>query len=41
MDCVKLINGRIIMLIDGVNYAEGTYSKLASSTDKQVKAFFE
>jgi phospholipid/cholesterol/gamma-HCH transport system ATP-binding protein len=41
MDCVKLINGRIIMLIDGINYAEGTYSQLASSTDKQVKAFFE
>lgn len=41
MNCVKIIADRIIVLLDGICYAEGTYSELSKSTDKNIKAFFE
>ena len=41
MNCVKAVADRIVMLIDGVCYAEGTYEKLSKSTDKKIKTFFE
>jgi phospholipid/cholesterol/gamma-HCH transport system ATP-binding protein len=31
----------MILLIDGVNYIEGTFDELASSTDPKVQAFFK
>ena len=41
MNCVKMAADRIIMLIDGKCYAEGTYSQLQLSIDPKVKQFFE
>ena len=41
MDCARVIANRIIILQDGVNYAEGTYDELAVNTDPKVKAFFK
>ena len=39
--CVKIVANRIIMLIDGMCYADGTYEELKKSSDKKVKLFFE
>ena len=41
VDCAKVIANRIILLIDGVNYIEGTFDELASSADPKVQAFFK
>ncbi|WP_374399247.1 ABC transporter ATP-binding protein [Flavobacterium sp.] len=41
VDCAKVIANRMILLIDGVNYIEGTFEELASSTDPKVQAFFK
>ena len=41
VDCAKIIANRMILLIDGVNYIEGTFDELASSTDPKVQAFFK
>lgn len=38
---VKLAGERIIMLIDGKCYAQGTYDEMKTSTDPKVRAFFE
>lgn len=41
VDCARAISNRMILLIDGINYAEGTYKELSSSTDKKIQAFFK
>ena len=41
MNCVKITANRIVMLIDGVCYAAGTYEKLSKSTDIKIKQFFD
>lgn len=41
MDCVRMVANRVIMLIEGRNYAEGTYDELLQSGDPAVKTFFE
>ena len=41
VDCAKVIANRMILLIDGINYIEGTFDELASSTDPKVQAFFK
>ena len=41
VDCARVISNRMILLVDGINYAEGTFEELASSTDPKVKAFFK
>jgi phospholipid/cholesterol/gamma-HCH transport system ATP-binding protein len=41
VDCARVISNRIILLIDGINYIEGTYSELSNSGDPKVKAFFK
>ena len=41
MDCARVISNRMIILQDGINYAEGTYESLSKSTDPKVKAFFK
>ncbi|AXT58772.1 ATP-binding cassette domain-containing protein [Aquimarina sp. AD1] len=41
VDCARVISNRIILLVDGINYAEGTYQELIQSNDPQVKAFFK
>ena len=41
MDCARLIADRMILLIDGINYFEGTFEELSSSTDKKIQEFFK
>ncbi|TYP74292.1 ABC transporter ATP-binding protein [Aquimarina intermedia] len=41
VDCARVISNKIILLINGVNYIEGTYKQLVQSTDPLVKAFFK
>ena len=41
MKCIKLTADRIVVLIDGRCYAQGTYEELERSRDKKVKQFFE
>lgn len=41
VDCARVISDRMILLIDGIDYAEGTYEELSSSQDEKIKAFFK
>ena len=41
MNCVKAVADRIVMLIDGACYAQGSYMELKQSTDIKIKTFFE
>lgn len=41
IDCARVIASRMVLLIDGVNYAQGTYGELVSSTDPKISAFFK
>lgn len=41
VDCAKAIANRMILLIDGKNYIEGTFEKLNTSNDPKVQAFFK
>jgi phospholipid/cholesterol/gamma-HCH transport system ATP-binding protein len=41
VDCARVISNRIILLIDGINYIEGTYEELTQSKDPKVQAFFK
>ena len=40
LSCVKITADKIVMLIDGKNYAEGTYEELSKSEDLKVKNFY-
>jgi phospholipid/cholesterol/gamma-HCH transport system ATP-binding protein len=40
MHCVKIVANRIIMLMDGRCYADGTYDELKVSSDKRIQEFF-
>jgi len=41
VDCARVISNRMILLVDGINYAEGTFEELSSSNDPQIQAFFK
>jgi phospholipid/cholesterol/gamma-HCH transport system ATP-binding protein len=41
VDCARAISNRMILLVDGVNYAEGTFEELNASKDPKIKAFFK
>lgn len=41
MDCARVISNRMIILVDGINYAEGTYEELSQMDDPKVQAFFK
>lgn len=41
MNCVKNIADRVILLLDGKCYANGTYDELEHSSDEKIKQFFE
>jgi len=41
MDFARVIGTRMIVLQDGINYAEGSYEELSKSKDPKVKAFFK
>ena len=40
MACAKLTGDRIVILRDGIIYAEGTYDTLENSKDEWVRSFF-
>ncbi len=41
VDCSRVIADRMILLIDGINYAEGSFEELSASTDQKIQAFFK
>jgi len=41
VDCARVVADRVILLIDGKNYIEGTFTELSTSTDAKVRAFFK
>ncbi len=41
VDCARVIANRMILLVDGINYAEGSFEDLSNSEDVKVKAFFK
>ncbi|HVS92845.1 MAG TPA: ATP-binding cassette domain-containing protein [Mucilaginibacter sp.] len=41
MNCVRTTGDRIVLLLDGQCYTEGTFNDLKKSEDKNVKQFFE
>lgn len=41
VDCARVVSNRVILLLDGVNYAEGTFEELTTSNDEKIKAFFK
>ena len=41
VDCARVIANRMILLIDNINYAEGTFEELSNSDDPKIKAFFK
>jgi len=41
MKCAQLTATQMMVLIDGLIYAQGTYEELAESKDKKIKSFFK
>lgn len=41
VDCARYIADRMILLVDGINYAEGTFEQLDASSDPKIQAFFK
>ncbi|MGZ5246899.1 MAG: ABC transporter ATP-binding protein [Flavitalea sp.] len=41
MNCVKMASNRVVILIDGICYANGTWQELRTNPDPKVKQFFE
>ncbi|GAB2485305.1 ABC transporter ATP-binding protein [Algoriphagus taiwanensis] len=41
MNCIKMTGNRIVMLIEGKNYAEDQFENLLKNTDPKVRDFFE
>jgi len=41
VDCARVISNRMLLLLDGINYAEGTFTELSTSNDPKIKAFFK
>ena len=41
MNCVKKTADRVVLLLDGKVYTEGTYEALEQSNDEKIKQFFE
>jgi len=41
VDCARVISNRMILLVDGINYIEGTFEELSVSSDPKVQAFFK
>lgn len=41
VDCARVISNRMILLVDSINYAEGTFEELAASIDPKIQAFFK
>jgi len=40
LSCIKITANKIVMLIEGKNYAEGTYEELSNSKDEKINNFY-
>ncbi len=40
LSCIKITSNKIVMLVDGKNYAEGTFNELKKSSDPKVNNFY-
>lgn len=41
VDCARVISNRMVLLLEGTNYAQGTFKELSTSEDPKIKAFFK
>ncbi len=41
VDCARVVSNRMILLLNGVDYVEGTFDELQASKDPKVQAFFK
>ncbi|MBT8394177.1 MAG: ATP-binding cassette domain-containing protein [Bacteroidia bacterium] len=41
VDCARVVSERMILLVDGINYAEGSFNELSELNDKKIRAFFK
>lgn len=41
VECARITGNRMIIIKDGIAFAEGTYKELAASKDEWVRSFFE
>lgn len=41
VDCARAISNRMILLVDGINYVEGSFEEVSVSADPKVQAFFK
>ena len=41
VDCARVVSERMILLVDGINYAEGSFAELKAAKDEKVRAFFK
>ncbi len=41
MHCAQIIANRLVLMIDGINYAEGTFDNLKKLEDPKVHSFFK
>jgi len=41
VDCARVVSNRMILLLDGINYTEGTFEELQQKDDPKIKAFFK
>lgn len=41
VDCARVVSDRVLLLIEGKNYIEGTFNELEKSSDPNVRAFFK
>ena len=41
VDCSRVIADRMILLIDGINYVEGSFDQLSTAEDHKIQAFFK
>jgi phospholipid/cholesterol/gamma-HCH transport system ATP-binding protein len=41
VDCARAISNRMILLVDGINYAEGSFEELIKIKDPKIQAFFK
>ena len=41
VDCARVIANRMILLVDGINYAQGSFQELSSDKNQKIRAFFK
>ena len=41
VDCARVVSERMILLVDGINYAEGSFKELSALKDEKIRAFFK